>query len=131
MREVKNFFEQDAYMHRPDQVADYVRWALQPDGPAYHEAPTPITCKFERSHQEYIVSVVPVLMLTKIVHTLALAPERHISITFHYRGCKALSPSSKGLSSRSANQCVKSTKGTLWASACFRTLFLFFTLGYS
>jgi hypothetical protein len=56
MREVKSFFEQDAYVNHPEQVKAYVRWALQPDGPAFHEAPTPITCNFKRDHQEYIVS---------------------------------------------------------------------------
>ena len=66
LREVKNFFEQDTYVNHPDQIEGYVRWALQPDGPAYHETPTPITCKLERSHQEYIVRVIPVLMFIKI-----------------------------------------------------------------
>lgn len=66
MREVKIFFEQDTYVNHLTQVEGYVRWALQPDGPAYHETPTPITCKFERSHQEYIVSAIPMPVLTKI-----------------------------------------------------------------
>ena len=70
MREVKDFLEQDTYLHHPEKVKGYVRWALQPDGPAYHEAPTPITCTVERSHQEYIVSVLLVPVLTKIAHTL-------------------------------------------------------------
>jgi len=56
MREVEDFFEQETYLHRPEKVKDYVRWALQPDGPAYYEAPTPITCTVERSHPDYIVS---------------------------------------------------------------------------
>lgn len=99
MREVKNFFEQETYVNHPTQVEGYVRWALQPDGPAYHEVPTPITCKFERSHQEYIVSVIPMPVLTKISQSLSLAPERHISITLHKQGCEALSSSSRGLGS--------------------------------
>ena len=67
MKEVNNFFEQDTYVNHPDQIESYVGWALQPDGPAYHEAPTPITCKFERSHQDYIVRVIPVGLKKKLL----------------------------------------------------------------
>jgi hypothetical protein len=94
---VKSFFEQDAYVNHPDQVKAYVSWALQPDGPAFHEAPTPITCNFKRDHQEYIVS--PHSSSSAGSQPLALAPKRHISITYHEQCCKALSPSSKGLDS--------------------------------
>ena len=50
---MKSFFEQDAYVDQPEQVKAYVNWALQPDGPAFHETPTPITCTFKRDHKEY------------------------------------------------------------------------------
>ena len=121
MGEVKSFFEQDAYVNRPDQVKAYVSWALQPDGPAFHETPTPSTCTFKRDHQEYIVS--PHFDSSADSQPVALAPKRHISTTYHEQRCKALSPSSQGVGSGSANQRLKSTKGTLWASARFCMLF--------
>ena len=121
MREVKTFFEQDAYVNHPEQVRAYVSWVLQPDGPAFHETPT---CNFKCDHQEYIVS--PHSSSHADSQPLALAPKRHISITHHEQCRKALSPSSKGLGSWSANQCLATAEGTLWASARFRMLFAFF-----
>jgi hypothetical protein len=121
MGEVKSFFEQDAYVNHSDRVKAYVSWALRPDGPAFHETPTPITCTFKRDHQEYIVS--PLSVSSADSKPLALAPRRHISITDHEQSREALSPSSKRLGSGSANQRLKSTKGTLWASSRFCMLF--------
>jgi len=117
MGEVKRFFEQDAYVNRPDEVKAYVSWALQPDGPAFHEAPTPSTCTFKRDHQEYIVS--PHSSSSVDSQSLALAPKRHVSITYHEQCRKGLSPSSKGLGSGSANQRLKSAEGALWSSSRF------------
>ena len=56
MQEVTRFFEQPQYATHPDRVKAYATWALQPDGPAFREIPTPISCKVERSHKDYIVS---------------------------------------------------------------------------
>ncbi len=114
---MKSFFEQDAYANDPDEIKAYVGWALQPDGPAFHEAPTPITCTFNRDHQGYIVS--PHSGSSADSQPLALAPKRDISITYHEQCRKALSPSSKGLGFGSADQLLKSTEGTLCASARF------------
>jgi hypothetical protein len=63
-------------VNHPDQIEGYVRWALHPDGPAYHEAPTPITCKWERSYQEYIVRVIPVLVFIKICSVSIISTRR-------------------------------------------------------
>ena len=124
MGEVKSFFEQDAYVNHSDQVKAYISWALRPDGPAFHKTPTPITCTFKSDHQEYIVN--PLSISSADSKPLALAPRRHISITDHEQSCKALSPSSKRISSGSANQRLKSTEGTLWASTHFCILFRYF-----
>lgn len=59
MEDVKQFFEQPQYANRPDDVKGYARWALLPDGPAFHETPTPITCEVDRDHKNYIVSFTP------------------------------------------------------------------------
>jgi len=67
MEDVKLFFEQPRYANCPDEVKRYARWALLPDGPAFHETPTPMTCNVERDHENYIVSLIPSQLLTRIL----------------------------------------------------------------
>lgn len=55
MDEVKAFFEQPQYANQAELISAYASWALLPDGPAFHEIPTPITCKVGRDHADYIV----------------------------------------------------------------------------
>jgi hypothetical protein len=66
MEDVKQFFEQPQY-ENPVDVKGYATWALLPDGPAFHETPTPITCKVERGNKDYIVSLIPSQLPTVIV----------------------------------------------------------------
>jgi hypothetical protein len=55
MEEVRNFFKHEQYLNHPDEIQHYVKWALWPDGPAFHEILTPITRKVERSHKDHVV----------------------------------------------------------------------------
>jgi hypothetical protein len=55
---VKTFFEQPEFVNQPERIREYVRWALQGDGPGYYRIPTPKTCTVEREHPDYIVSLI-------------------------------------------------------------------------
>ena len=64
--EVRHFFEQPQFVNHRDEIEDYVRWALLPDGPAFQQIPTPITCKVERGRDSYIVSFILSQKLARI-----------------------------------------------------------------
>lgn len=98
MEEVKHFFKQERYLSHPDQIGHYAKWALRPDGPAFHETPTPITCKVDRSHKQYIVSS-QLRVEYFFRQSLTSAPERHVSIALHQSNRKTISLSSEGLNS--------------------------------
>ena len=124
MEDVKQFFEQPQYANCPDDVKGYATWALLPDGPAFHEKPTPITCNAERDHEKYIVSFIPSRLPTGIPNS-SLATRGYISIAFYTEGCNAFPFSYQGISSSSRYLCIESTKGPLCTFACFRRLISF------
>jgi hypothetical protein len=65
MDEVKRFFEQPPFANQADLIGGYARWALLPDGPAFHEVPAPMTCEVGRDHADYIVCFISSSPLTR------------------------------------------------------------------
>ena len=66
MDEVKDLFKQPQYANQAELISAYATWALRPDGPAFHEYPTPMTCKVRRDHADYIVCLFSSLLLAPI-----------------------------------------------------------------
>ena len=123
MEHVKQFFGQPQFANCPDDVEAYARWALLPDGPAFHATPRPISCTFERGHTDYIVRFIPSHLPIYLI--LLLATRGYISIAFHKQSCEVLPSSSTGYCSCSFYLCIESTKGPLCTVACFRMHFFF------
>jgi hypothetical protein len=53
---VKTYFEVVTFLDQSKEVKRHARWALRPDGLAYHAKPTPIDCIFKVTNPDYVVS---------------------------------------------------------------------------
>ena len=56
---IKKFFKSAEFAGRPDQICEYILWALRPGGLAYYGIPTPQKCRVKPDNPNYIVSPTP------------------------------------------------------------------------
>jgi hypothetical protein len=57
IRVVRKYFDTEKYKNQPKLIARYAQWAMQRNGPAIFETPTPIDCVVPRGSPGYIVSL--------------------------------------------------------------------------
>lgn len=53
---IDTFFKQPEYSNRPDLIARFASWAVQPNGPGFFSTPTPDGCRAREGEEGYIVS---------------------------------------------------------------------------